>query len=260
MSRLALCPADQAQIGRLLTSGEDNFYLEPEWTKATLGAINKGIGATGDYADVHRIVFYHAHWPSLVREKQRFHAATNVNEKKARAVALRRRLTTLTTSLHNLGHSIIVRARERGAIKEAIDPDFAFNLKYKFSNYQMFHIMVSYTELAIILNRMLADVACFFGQDDTALNEENLALCRKIWMSIPYVESFGILAASVSTLYLMMSCTSAGERERSYIIDILLSAAEYFKNLPQDRDAMEEAIDYTIGAAIGRRPFHPTMP
>lgn len=110
--------------------------------------------------------------------------------------------------------------------------------------------------LLVIFNRVLHHLNALAGRHDASLDHEHRALCRRLWMCIPYIRALGGMNGTLFSAPLHLSYEGAsGELERESLLDYIIEITDQRGRYPKERKTAEMFVLNTARSAAGQKPF-----
>ena len=200
---------------------------------------------------------YGGDWVALVREVRLVLTDADPVSQRARAAALRDRVADLTVELELVGGPTISKAEACGQIIELPDPECPVGAKYEFADLTVQHCFLTYTTLRTLFNRILwtARLVLDGVEEAAALDEGHQALCRQIWMCLPYTRKTCKMATLLFDDQLFLSFEGASGEVKEYLLDWIMNLIKYRQRLPDDRSIVEAYVLDLALAMTGRSTF-----
>jgi hypothetical protein len=161
-------------------------------------------------------------WPRLASQQLRLRSEPNRESARRGAAAMRREVEVFEADFRAFGMRLFDDACAKGYITEASDPASPVGVKYSFRDFNFCQFYTDYFTFRIVLNRMLNELGSLCGEPDDANPIEYQALCRQIWMIIPYLRKLGI-ASGVNVLasFFLTVEGATTEAERGYLTEFI---------------------------------------
>ena len=199
---------------------------------------------------------YYAYWPSLVHDFQDIHKNKALPLMTERVRALRNQVAKLDAEVREKGELFLGNCTKLGNIIERQDSQSPAGARYEFSGLESLQFLITYVMLLVIFNRLLHNLDALSGRPEEPLDHEHRALCRQLWMCIPYVRALGGMTSILFAAPLYLSYEGAVRQpEREYLLDCIIEIAEKRGRYPKDRKTVEMFVLNTARSMAGQRPF-----
>ncbi|OTB00296.1 hypothetical protein M426DRAFT_238779 [Hypoxylon sp. CI-4A] len=239
---------------RWLVEGGENFYWSPLWKNAIEQAwpmLEKSVPS--GRLERYKMNSYYGYWLVFVHKFRRITRNSDSNSQRLQATALKAQITKIQEELKAIGEPILQRDREQGRIIELPHPETPVGTRFHFGSLDSMSYVLSYGMISTIFNRILYQLTGILGQHEAHLMAEYRALCRQMWMCIPFIKQLGITPSILATLPMHISYEGGNREEKEYLMDIITDVARFKGRYPADRSAVERIVIKVAESMTGRR-------
>lgn len=246
------------QVSQWVVKGGDNFYLHSEWKRAMDQAVVHA-KVSVRRKQTYSIGRYYAYWPSIVRDFKMIYNSDGRKPETEKVLALLSRVASLNDEVIAMGEPFISNARHLGQILERTDADTPIGAQFDFANMDTLQCLVTYVMLLIIFNRVLHHLSILSGRPTLLRDCDHRALCRQIWMCIPYIRAMQGTGSILFAAPLYLSYEGASEEpEKEYLLDYIIQIAKRRGFHPRYRREVENFVLNTARSMTGQKPFDTT--